>query len=106
MQLNETPFLATHLSGDTAWVDVLFVPAPLRRQGFGRRIFEAWTRQLPAAVNRIQLLAMDLDGGSPLGFWDKMGFSPEDADFPELLNGSYMVKLLRSATGSGDPADE
>jgi GNAT superfamily N-acetyltransferase len=95
MMLRDTPFLATHFSGDTAWVDVLFVPRDHRHHGWGRRIFDQWARTLPDTIKKIQLLAVDLDGGSPLGFWTKMGFEVEDADFPELLTGSYMVKPVR-----------
>lgn len=94
MRLGDTPFLATHVSGDTAWVDVLFVPAPLRHHGLGRRLFERWLGALPPGVHQVQLLAVDLDGGSPLGFWRRLGFTVEDADFPELFDGSYMIKSL------------
>jgi hypothetical protein len=94
MILGNTPFISTHLNGDTAWVDVLFVPRDQHRRGQGRAIFEAWTSTLPATIRKIQLLAIDLDCGSPLGFWEKMGFEVEGADFPEQFPGSYMVKQV------------
>lgn len=94
MRLGDTPFLAAHVNGNTAWLDVLFVPAPLRRHGLGRRLFERWLGALPADVRQIQLLAAALDGDSPLGFWRRMGFTVEDADFPELFDGSYMSRPL------------
>ncbi|PTY05553.1 hypothetical protein DB347_14355 [Opitutaceae bacterium EW11] len=85
--------MATHLSGDTAWVDVLFVPRDQRRNGWGRRMFLRWARALPEEIKKIQLLAVDLDGGSPLGFWTKMGFEVEDQDFPDLPEtGCYMIR--------------
>ena len=91
MILRNTPFLSSHLCGDTAWVDFLFVPRELQRKGQGRKIFEGWTAGLPATVRRIQLLALELDGESPLGFWLKMGFEADAADFAELFTGTYMV---------------
>jgi hypothetical protein len=75
-------------------VDVLFVPRDQHRQGHGRTIFERWATKLPATIRKIQLLAVDLDDESPLGFWQKMGFEVEDADFPEQFTGSYMVKRV------------
>lgn len=94
MRLGETPFLAAHVDGDTAWLDLLFVPPPLRRHGLGRQLFERWLGALPTDVREIHLLAAALDGESPLGFWRHMGFDVEDADFPELFDGSYMVRPL------------
>jgi GNAT superfamily N-acetyltransferase len=94
MILGNTPFLSTHLNGDTAWVDVLFVPRDQHRQGHGRTIFERWATKLPATIRKIQLLAVDLDDESPLGFWQKMGFEVEDAEFPDQFTGSYMVKRV------------
>jgi hypothetical protein len=94
MKLEKTPFLATHLSGDVAWIDVLFVPEERRHQGFGRRMVMEWLSKLPATIKKIELLAVDLDGGSPVGFWKKLGFDVEEKYFPELMTGSYMVHSL------------
>ena len=94
MRLGNTPFLAAHVDGDTAWLDLLFVPAPLRHHGLGRQLFERWLGGLPPDVRTIHLLAAALDGDSPLGFWRRMGFSVEEADFPELFDGSYMVRAV------------
>lgn len=93
MLLGNTPFLASHLSGETAWVDVLFVPQEQRHRGWGRRLFTDWLRGLPADVKRVELLAVDLDGGSPVGFWKKLGFEIEDQDFPDVPEtGCYMIR--------------
>jgi hypothetical protein len=100
MKLEKTPFLATHLSGDVAWIDVLFVPREQRHQGYGRRMFCEWMAKLPATVKKIQLLAVDLDGGSPVGFWRKLGFDVEEAYFPELMTGCYMVQPLHGGPPS------
>jgi len=94
MKLEKTPFLATHLTDDVAWIDVLFVPQDHRRQGFGRRMVMEWLSKLPATIKKIELLAVDLDGGSPIGFWKKLGFDVEDKYFPELMTGCYMVHPL------------
>jgi ribosomal protein S18 acetylase RimI-like enzyme len=94
MKLEKTPFLATHLAEDIAWIDVLFVPQEHRRQGFGRRMVSEWLSKLPATIKKIELLAVDLDGGSPVGFWKKLGFDVEDKYFPELMTGCYMVHPL------------
>jgi hypothetical protein len=53
-----------------------------------------WLSKLPATIKKIELLAVDLDGGSPVGFWKKLGFDVEDKYFPELLTGCYMVHPL------------
>jgi len=95
MKLEKTPFLATHLADDVAWIDVLFVPQEHRRQGFGRRMVAEWLSKLPATIKKIELLAVDLDGGSPVGFWKKLGFDVEDKYFPELMTGCYMVHPLQ-----------
>jgi len=95
MKLEKTPFLATHLTDDVAWIDVLFVPQDHRRQGFGRRMVMEWLSKLPATIKKIELLAVDLDGGSPIGFWKKLGFDVEDKYFPELMTGCYMVHPLQ-----------
>ena len=93
MRLGDTPFLASHLSGQTAWVDLLFVPRDHRYHGWGRKMFMDWARTLPAEVKQIELLAVDLDGGSPVGFWSKLGFEVEDLDFPDVPEtGCYMCK--------------
>jgi ribosomal protein S18 acetylase RimI-like enzyme len=94
MKLEKTPFLATHLTDDVAWIDVLFVPKEQRHQGFGRRMVLQWLSRLPATIKKIELLAVDLDGGSPVGFWKKMGFDVEDKYFPELMTGCYMSHPL------------
>jgi hypothetical protein len=94
MMLGNTPFLSSHLYGDTAWVDVLFIPREQHRKGYGRAIFEAWAAKLPSSIRKIQLLAIDLDDGSPLEFWLKMGFEVDGADFPERFAGSFMVKQV------------
>jgi len=96
MKLEKTPFLATHLTDDVAWIDVLFVPQDHRRQGFGRRMVMEWLSKLPATIKKIELLAVDLDGGSPIGFWKKLGFDVEDKYFPELMTGCYMVHPLQA----------
>jgi len=104
MKLEKTPFLATHLTeDDVAWIDVLFVPEEHRRQGFGRRMVSEWLSKLPATIKKIELLAVDLDGGSPVGFWKKLGFDVEDKYFPELMSGCYMVHPLGSS-GEDAPA--
>lgn len=92
MKLEKTPFLATHVNGDVAWIDVLFIPEDHRRQGVGSRILHEWLQRLPETIKKIQLLAVELDGGSPVGFWRKMGFEVEEMYFPELMNGCYMVQ--------------
>jgi len=94
MKLEKTPFLATHLSDDVAWIDVLFVPQEQRHQGFGRRMVLQWLSKLPATIKKIELLAVDLDGGSPVGFWKKMGFDVEDKYYPEIMTGCYMTHPL------------
>jgi len=96
MKFEKTPFLATHLSDDVAWIDVLFVPQEHRRRGYGRRMVMEWLAKLPATIKKIELLAVDLDGGSPVGFWKKMGFDVEDRYFPELMTGCYMVHPLHA----------
>jgi len=104
MKLEKTPFLATHLTeDDVAWIDVLFVPEEHRRRGFGRRMVSEWLSKLPATIKKIELLAVDLDGGSPVGFWKKLGFDVEDKYFPELMSGCYMVHPLGSS-GEDAPA--
>ena len=95
MKLGKTPFLATHLTDDVAWIDVLFVPQEYRRQGHGRRMVVEWLSKLPATIKKIELLAVDLDGGSPVGFWKKMGFDVEDRYYPEIMTGCYMSHPLR-----------
>jgi GNAT superfamily N-acetyltransferase len=110
MLLGNTPFMATHVSGDTAWVDPLFVPRDQRNRGWGRRMFAAWVAQLPPFVRKIELLAVDLDGGSPIGFWRKLGFDVEEAEFEEVPEtGCYMVKpaseAVRSTPSASLPSD-
>jgi len=96
MLLGNTPFLASHLSGDTAWVDVLFVPQEQRRRGWGTRLFADWAKTLPTDVKHIELLAVDLGGGSPVRFWSKLGFEIEDQDFPDVPEtGCYMIREAR-----------
>lgn len=95
MKLGKTPFLATHLTDDVAWIDVLFVPQEYRCQGHGRRMVLEWLSKLPATINKIELLAVDLDGGSPVGFWKKMGFDVEDRYYPEIMTGCYMSHPLK-----------
>lgn len=95
MKLGKTPFLATHLTDDVAWIDVLFVPKENRNQGHGRRMVLEWLSKLPATIKKIELLAVDLDGGSPVGFWRKMGFDVEDRYFPEIMTGCYMSHPLK-----------
>ena len=93
MLLGNTPFLASHQTGDTARLALLFVPRGNRHCGWGTRLFDAWMRSLPQEVTKIELLAVDLDGGSPVGFWKKLGFEVEEqyfADVPET--GCYMVR--------------
>lgn len=94
MKLEKTPFLATHLTDDVAWIDVLFVPKDRRHQGFGRRMVLEWLSKLPATIKKIEVLAVDLDGGSPVGFWKKMGFDVEDKYYPEIMTGCYMSHPL------------
>ena len=105
MIFGNTPFLSAHLVGDTAWVDVIFIPREHHRRGRGRAIFEEWAAKLPASIRRIQLLAADLDGGSPIGFWTKMGFEVDGADFPEQFSGSYMGNWVATAD-RGIPIEE
>jgi len=95
MKLEKTPFLATHLTEDVAWIDVLFVPKENRCQGFGRRMVLEWLSKLPATIKKIELLAVDLDGGSPVGFWKKLGFDVEDKYYPEIMTGCYMSHPLQ-----------
>lgn len=103
MIMGDTPFLASHVDGDTAWLDFLFVPRALRHQGYGTRIFNEWLKRLPEVVRRVEVLAVDLDGEHSAGFWRRMGFEPEtEFEFGELLNGSYMERWLRPPTR--DPA--
>lgn len=94
VNLDNTPFLATHQSQDSAWVDFFFIPRIQRRQGVGRRIFEAWVATLPKSVRTIYLVAAELDEDSPLEFWTKMGFEVDEPYVPERLLTSYMVKRL------------
>lgn len=100
MKLGKTPFIATHLSDDVAWIDVLFVPREQRHQGYGRRMVRDWLAKLPATIRKIEVLAVDLDGGSPVGFWKKMGFDIEDKYFPELMTGCYMSHDLHGTAPS------
>ena len=100
MILKNAPFLSTHVYGDTAWVDVLFIPPAQRRRGHGRKIFAAWSEQLPATVEKIRLLAVDLDGGPPHGFWAKMGFEADETDLPDQFAASYMIKRLPDGGGN------
>jgi len=86
MIFGNTPFLSAHLVGDTAWVDVIFIPRGITGEDEDGQIFEEWSAKLPASIRRIQLLAADLDGGSPIGFWTKMGFEVDGADFPEQFS--------------------
>lgn len=106
MKLEKTPFLATHVSGDVAWIDVLFVPEERRRQGFGRRMLCDWLKNLPDTIKKIQLLAVELDGASPIGFWRKMGFEVEEMYFPELMNGCYMVQRRGETAEADQPRAE
>jgi hypothetical protein len=99
MILGNTAFLSAHLNGDTAWVDVLFVPREQHRRGQGRAIYEGWAAKLPATIRKIQLLAVDLDDESPVGFWVKMGFEMDEADFPGQFAGAYMVKTVARHCG-------
>ena len=101
MMLGNTPFLASHHTGDTAWLDLLFVPRDSRHQGWGRRLFSNWLRSLPEEIKKIEVLAVDLDGGSPIGFWRKLGFEVEDAYFEEVPEtGCYMSRPARTETES------
>jgi hypothetical protein len=93
MLLGNTPFLASHVRGDTAWLDVLFVPRDQRHHGWGSRMFLDWAKSLPAEIKKIELLAVNIDEDSPVGFWMKMGFDFEDLnseDYPR--SGCYMVR--------------
>lgn len=93
MILGNTPFLASHQAGDTAWLDVLFVPKENRHQGWGTRLFNNWIKSLPEEITKVELLAVDLDGGSPIGFWKKLGFEVEDQYFEDVPEtGCYMVR--------------
>ena len=107
MKLGKTPFLATHLNDDVAWIDVLFVPKEYRHQGHGRRMVLEWLSKLPATIKKIELLAVDLDGGSPVGFWKKLGFDVEDKYYPEIMTGCYMSHPMHEeAQTEKNPAAE
>jgi hypothetical protein len=68
-------------------------------------MFERWARTIPPEVRRIKLLAVNLDGEYPTGFWRKLGFElvDEGTSEPEIATG-YMVRpALRSAGRSDSP---
>jgi len=104
MKLGCAPFLATQVRGDTAWVGLLYVPAEMRRRGLGRAMFERWARTIPPDVRHIKLLAVNLDGEYPTGFWRKLGFEPADDECGELeIATGYMVRPAPRWCGSPDP---
>jgi predicted GNAT superfamily acetyltransferase len=64
-----------HLSSpETAWVDMILIPAQERGTGQGRRTYEAWEARLPATVEVVRLFAADTGSGESDGFWEAMSF--------------------------------
>jgi hypothetical protein len=104
MLLGNAPFIAAHVQGTTAWVDVLYVPAPLRRRGLGRNMFDRWLSTIPSEVTEMKLLAVALDGSSPLAFWRSLGFQREDDPvIVEDFTGVFMTRPAPAAA-SDEPA--
>lgn len=79
MHFGSVPFLATRIRGDVAWITWLYVPPHLRHHGLGRRMVEAWERQVPPDVRQIRLVPAEIDGVDPVPFWERLGFH-DDAE--------------------------
>lgn len=77
----------SHISGNTAWVDMIQVPKERRGAGEGKKAYEDWEKTLPSNVRQVRLFAADTGAGSSTGFWEKMGFdylytSEDPSDIP------------------------
>jgi GNAT superfamily N-acetyltransferase len=97
MKLESTPFLATEVRGDTAWVGILYVPVDMRRHGLGRALFERWLRTIPTDVCQIRLFSVNLDGEYPTGFWKKLGFEIEGEFSETEIATCYMIRPVDAA---------
>ena len=93
MRFGSVPFLSSRMYGDVAWITWIYVPREIRRRGIGRAMVEAWRRKLPTSTREVRLLACEIDGESPLGFWERMGFLPEE-EFPWVDEVSGRVLCL------------
>jgi GNAT superfamily N-acetyltransferase len=100
MYLGNTPFISWHREGDTAWIDLLFVPRDKRRKGYGRSMVAAVIEKLPEEVCGVEVLSTQLDDEFTTGFWEKLGFEPE-IEFGELFNGTYLRKALARLRAAG-----
>lgn len=95
MKFGPAPFLSSHIEGEVAWVNLLYVPPSRRRHGLGRHMFEDWLHRLPPDVHSIKLVVAAVDGEATDGFWAKMGFGFEPIDTATVdVSGSYMVRAL------------
>lgn len=94
VHLENTPFLAWHVDGATAWIDVLFIPRAQRRHGFGRRLVNELVSRLPPTVREVEVLSAQIDDEFSTPFWQKLGFEPDD-QFEELMSGIYLRRHLR-----------
>jgi hypothetical protein len=68
-------YIDGHISGDIAWVDMIFVSREDGRlAGKGRKLYREWEANLPENIEMVIIMASDTGSGPSDDFWDKMGF--------------------------------
>jgi hypothetical protein len=70
----EGPYISSHRSGATVYIDMMTVPRDQRRKGVGRAYYDEWEAALPHDVVMIKLMAADTGSGNSAEFWSSMGF--------------------------------
>ena len=61
-------------SATQATINMFSLPAELRGQGLGTKLYKEWEDQLPVSVTHVELWTGNIRA---CGFWRKMGFLPK-----------------------------
>lgn len=75
---NSRPYLKSEVGteGEVAYIDILYVPPHLRKQGYGTQLMWRFLWNLPPNIKRVRVNAVALGSGSTKAFYRKFGFTP------------------------------
>jgi GNAT superfamily N-acetyltransferase len=97
--------LEAHRSGDTVWIDWLYVAPSERRRGAARRALARFEAELPREIRLLRVFAADSEGaGNSDDFWLSVGFAYRYAGDPEELSYEAAHTLVKGVNGHPTPA--
>lgn len=98
--------LEGHRSGDSVWIDMIYVTPGERGKGEGRRLYKDFEAALPPDITLVRVFAADTEGeGNSDDFWLALGFAYRyEAEVTSDLSYEAAHTLIKGVNGHPTPA--